>query len=100
MRRILSLVALLSLVFLTGCPSEPRQKPPPPQPEIKVERSERTGAVVVTVYYLNHNRQQNCGNSYATVSTLEEIRAYKKQAEFLVSQLDEAEKRMATNEQK
>lgn len=95
MTRALLFFALL-MVF--GCTENGTRKKLEPQPEIKVERNETTSAVSITVSYINHSNPHNSRVSYVTIDTPEKLNQYRKQAEFLLSQLDEAEKRMKIRE--
>ena len=84
------------LAVLAGCgPADPNYKPPPPpQPEIRVERIESPAGITVKVEYGHHS-----STSYVKLDTLQKLQAYRKQVEFLSTQLEEAEKRMAVREQ-
>lgn len=96
MRRILTFLVVVSAgLALTGCEAAPR--PAPPQPEIRVERSESTSdGVSITVRYLNHET----GNNYAhtVLNNPEKLQQYKKQVSFLLTQIEDAEKRMTVHE--
>lgn len=96
------LFAFLSLV-LCGCPPQKRLvPPPPPQPEILVVLQEGAEQnVVIEVQYLNHDRNRAFDNnpSFVIIKDLPTLKHYKKQATFLLSQLEEAEKRMQVKEQ-
>ena len=92
MRRILFVAALLTMV---GC-NQPKPKPPP-APSISVEEIDTTEYTGVTVYYKYHSRPQNSA-PYVTLNSPEEIQEYRKQVEFLLKRLDEAEGRMNVHE--
>lgn len=89
-----------------GCADPDRPKvvpPPPPQPKIKVEQYETDATNALSVYYLNHSRevdfQRNfVGNPYVNLNNIEQVRAYKKQVEFLLKSLEDAERKMNTHE--
>lgn len=88
---------LLSCVFLIGCADSQRREPP--QPEIKVERSETASSAYVKVIYENHDTGHRDGTRHVVLDTPEKLRHYKKQVMFLLSQLEETEKRMQVSEQ-
>lgn len=95
MRRIVTLAVLG--VCLVGCGPQ-AERPAPPLPQIKVERAEAPGSGVnVTVRFLNH--QSGRDGCYVVLDTPEKLQNYKVQTAFLLSQLEEAEKRMNVNEQ-
>lgn len=95
MKRTL-LLAAMSLMTMCGCgPSQPA--PPPPKPEIHIEKQMSPTFATLVVRYKNHNRTDS--GTTATFDNLESLREYKKQVEFLLAQIEEAEKRMVTNEQ-
>ncbi len=83
------------MTVFVGCgPSEPR--PAPPAPEIRVERSESSGrGVTVKVHY---SHQDGGSSSMVTLDSPEKLQEYKKQVSFLLTQLEEAEKRMQVHE--
>lgn len=82
--------------MLVGCEDRIFVGPPA---TIAVERAEAaTGGVRVIVYYRNHqtSQQEHC---FLTLDNVDQIREYRRQAEFLLNQLDEAERRMQVHEQ-
>ena len=81
MRKILAIVALL---VVCGC-----NQPPPPLPSIEVENHNTTDWNGITVRYQHHDTAGN-----VTLETPEEIAACKKQVEFLLKELEEAERKM------
>lgn len=89
------LIAVLALgLFMVGCqPTTQRQ------PAVKVDRVERNNSATLKITYENHSGGGNC-TPYVELQTLEQLRAYKDQLKFLLSQIEEAEKRMDQNEQK
>lgn len=103
-----SFLTILSVAaMIQGCkPLEngPRPAPPPPpKPTIKIEQSETNTENSLSVYYLNHeqviNWQNNrVGNPYVNLTNIEEVLAYKKEVEFLIKALDEAERKMTVHE--
>ena len=64
-----------------------------PPPKIEVEGHDTTELSGITVSYeYNHSRN---GSSYVELNSPEEVAAYKKQVQFLLKQLDDAERKMA-----
>lgn len=103
-RHELALILFFGLVLVIGCdgvkfPKQPAP-PPPPQPTILVinELTEDPGSSVVRIEYYNHNYTESC-RCYTTINDIEKLQHYKKQAKFLLEQLEEAEKRMQIQEQ-
>lgn len=94
MKRTL-LLAALSLMAMCGC--GPSQPAPPPKPEINIEKQMSPTSATLVVRYKNHTRTDS--GTTAKFDNLESLREYKKQVEFLLLQIEEAEKRMVTNEQ-
>jgi hypothetical protein len=96
MKKIILALALIGLCLCstTGCDKKSAAK----QPQVKVERVERNNSSSLKVSYENHS----CNNygHYTELQSLEQLRAYKTQVQFLLSQIEEAEKRMDQNEQK
>lgn len=95
--KMMSCVACLFLATTTqqsGCNG--KQAPPPP-PTIEVERVDTTDWAGVTVRYRSHCIDQG-GRVWVTLGTPEEVEAYKKQVEFLLSRLDETRTRMNVHE--
>jgi len=96
MRKVLSLLFLALVVAFScaasGCKQERKS------PVVKVERVERSGTASLKITYENHS--SNNGTPYVDLHGPEEVRAYKQQLQFLLSQIEEAEKRMDQNEQK
>jgi len=97
----------LLLVFLgmLGCESSPpTPPPPPPKPTIRVERQEDVNGVVLIIWYDDHHRDHLGNHNYTgpyarfCVSNKEELQEYKRQLEFLLSQIEEVEKRMTVHE--
>lgn len=96
MKRFILTVGLC--LFLTAGCGPQGERPAPPLPQIKVERAEAPGSGVnVTVRFLNH--QSGRDGCYVVLDTPEKLQNYKVQTAFLLSQLEEAEKRMTVNEQ-
>jgi len=104
----ISFLCIVSVIaMIQGCkpPDDgPRPvPPPPPKPTIKVEQSETDTQNSLSVHYLHHNQEINhqsgfVGNPYVQLNNIEEVLAYKKQAEFLLKALDEAERKMTIHE--
>lgn len=92
------LLLQLSVVAFLGCESQ--NKTPPHHPTIKVEQTETDTMNTVSVYYSHHDRCQFEFNEESCVhlNSIEEILAYKKQVEFLLKTLDEAERKMTVHE--
>lgn len=83
------------IAVVAGCgPADPNSKPP--QPEIRVERTEAPTGILVKVEYGHHS---GGSNNYVKLDTLQKLQSYRKQVEFLSAQLEEAEKRMSVREQ-
>jgi hypothetical protein len=97
MRRILCLLFATIFAASVGCHPE-QAPPPPPQPEIRVERAETADGVSLTIKYKNHPYGQN-EHPKTVIDTPEKLTNYKRQVQFLLSQLEEAEKRMSVHEQ-
>jgi hypothetical protein len=98
MRRIVGLVLVFSVLVLASCAEQPR--PQDPDPEIRIERSESSKSATLTVRYFYHRSDSanNC-NARIVLDTPEKLQHYKAQTLFLLSQIEEAEKRMKVNEQ-
>lgn len=99
MRRILPFLVVVSAgLALTGCEATPR--PAPPQPEIRIERTESaTDGVSLAVRYLYHTSDSasNC-QARVVLDSPEKLQQYKKQVMFLLNQIEDAEKRMNVHE--
>ncbi len=89
-------IALFLLLSL-GCDTPPKVIPPPTHPHVKFSKDENTTTgVCVTIIYTNNDDVPNCR---VFINKLEELSAYKKELEFLMLQLEDAEKRMQIYEQ-
>lgn len=64
-----------------------------PPPKIEVEGHDTTELSGITVRYEYHPSLN--GSSYVKLNSPEEVAAYKKQVQFLLKQLDDAERKMA-----
>lgn len=98
---ILTITTLSVLIIIAGCQNVPRGafSPPPPKPSIFIERGETvTGNASITISYKWHTVREG-QNPYVFLNTLEQIQNYKKEVDFLASQLDEVEQRMQVHEQ-
>jgi len=95
MKRIILALFLLGLSGLSGgC----TKNSPTRTAQVKVERIERNNSSSLKVTYENHS--SNNGTPYVELQSQEQLKAYKQQLQFLLSQIEEAEKRMDQNEQK
>lgn len=83
-------LSFLLVLLVLGCDTIS-----PPPPAIEVEINDNTDVTTVTVVYKYHH-----GRDYpaASFETPEEVEAYKKQVEFLLKRLDEAQVRMNVHE--
>jgi len=90
---------LLVLMIIAGC-DLPLPPPPPPvvkSPHIKVIKNEATvEGVSLKIMYSNNDDNVACS---VDINTIESLQNYKKELEFLMTQLDEAEERMKIYEQ-
>lgn len=91
---------LVLLIFCIGCP-KPAPKPtppPPPAPLIQCDLYENVDGIEIKVNYFYH---YNNNKAWVNVDlkNLEEVQKYKKQVEFLLTQLEDFEKRMTIHEQ-
>lgn len=86
------------ILFLcvVGC-VEDGAKPEPIFPEIVVEINDTVKSTEVCIYFRNHG-MNNGGVGYAKINNIEELKKYKKQVEFLLNRLDEAENKMSIHE--
>lgn len=80
------------IAFLLICGCENGINPPP---KIEVEINDNTDHTTVTVHYRHHS---GGSNPYEELKTPEELAEYKKQVDFLLDRLDEAENRMKVHE--
>lgn len=101
---IVFLTTVSVIAMLGGCGDPPsRPTPPPPSmPTIKVEQQETNQNTTLVVIYLNHERD-SYGNGrysepYVKINKLDNLRAYKKEVEFLLSRIDDTEKKMLIHE--
>lgn len=85
----MKLILLVCVVLCIGCDESGKS------PSIKVTKSETNNNNSIHIEYLNHNRF-----GLVELKTVEEIKLYKTEIEFLLKQLDEAEKKMTINEDK
>ena len=85
-------VTAFCLIGAEGC----NQEPPLPPPEIQVERTDSLENTGVTVYFNNHMMQNN--RIFVVLPTTEDIAQYRRQVEFLLLRLEEAENRMNVHE--
>ena len=81
-------IALVLCMTIPGC-----EEVIPPLPKIEVEAHDTTEWSGVTVKYFNHHTHGN--PTTITLNSPEEIAEYKKQVEFLLKQLEDAERKMA-----
>ncbi len=106
---LLAACVVFLLVVIEGCDEVPQQLtqpspvvkvvlPPPQMPTIKVEIFDTSKEVELRVLYVNHFQNEKYYD-YAILKTIEDLKAYRKEVDFLVQQLDEVEKRMKTHEQ-
>jgi len=89
------LILIAACLAVAGCKQEPA--PPPPKPSIEVEMTDNTEWTGMTVYFRHHTVGQQTG-PYVTLNTPQDIQDYKKQVEFLLKRLDEAETKMNIHE--
>lgn len=82
------------VVLLAFCGCERKVSPPP---HISVNELDSDSYTSITITYNYHYRDQN-GPTYVVLDTPEAIAAYKKQVEWLLGRLDEAERRMNIHE--
>ncbi len=107
--RICQLVGLILALIFLGCESKKTgpaaTATAPPKPTIKVELNEVGQAKVrfpdhVQRIFRDSGRYNNYYDYVAVIelSSLKDLRAYKKQVDFLMKQLEEAEKQMEIHE--
>ena len=85
-----SIALVLCMLCISGCEEV---IPPPPIPKIEVEAHDTTEQSGVTVKYYDHHTHGN--PTTVTLNSPEEVEEYKKQVEFLLKQLEDAERKMA-----
>jgi len=92
-------------MLVVGCNGKPSPPtPPPPKPTIRVERQENVNGVKLIIWYDNHKRDylgsHQHSEPYASFHVGDEadLREYKKQIEFALSQIEEVEQRMSVHE--
>lgn len=100
-----SFVTILSVVaMMQGCNPQncTTLVVSPPKPTIRIDQTDTDTRSTIYVYYVDHDKEadQNgyVGKPYVHLSNIEEVLAYKKQAEFLLKALDEAERKMTIHE--
>ena len=96
---------LLAIVLMvSGCDKEPKpEPPPPPKPSIRVERQEDVKGVKLVIWYDNHHQESLGNHRYLPYVSFQigdeaDLREYKKQLEFALSQIEEIEQRMIVHE--
>lgn len=87
MRRILACVALV--VCISGCDAKVF-----PDPKIEVEGHDTTTWSGITVKYCYHQGGYNGEPPLVRLNTPEDVAQYKTQVEFLLDQLEDAERKM------
>lgn len=95
--KVCQIIGLLIAAIFLGCADETTAPPPPPKPTIKVELNE-VGQVMVSFIHMKGTTDKYEYHSEVELHTLADLRAYKKQVDFLVKQLDEAERQMEIHE--
>lgn len=86
-------IAALCLMWgISGCEEK---VPPPPPPKIEVESHDTTEWSGITVKYYHHQYGRNGYPAIVILNSPEEVLQYKKQVEFLLKQLEDAERKMA-----
>lgn len=88
MRRILACAVLL--VCVAGC-GKSQYNPP----KVEVTGHDTTEWSGITITYRHHSRERNNGPSYVNLNSPEDVAQYKAQVEFLLKQLEDAERKMA-----
>ena len=86
---LVSLTALIML-FIGGC-AKPEPEPPPPEPKITVTVEETNKESSIEIYYAHHD---NNHAARVSLSSADEVKAYRTQLEFVVVKLKEAEEKM------
>lgn len=100
-RFILALpMAFIALAIIMGCGGCDKKDAPSSEPTLyfRVKTEDSIKGVTVTVNF--ENLQSNNNHRFVVLQNLENLREYKKQIEFMLNRLDEAEKRMLTHEPK
>lgn len=86
-------ILAFTILCFVGCNSSP-----PIPPKIEVTGHDTTEFSGITVQYKHHHRGQNNGPAYIELNSPEEIESYKKQVQFLLNQLEDAQRKMNTHE--
>ena len=89
--------------LISGCQSKNSKKYVKPQPKIRIDRSETNSYNSVRVSFENHEWDRGegwIGNPHADLNNLKEVQAYKKEVEFLLKELEQAEQKMEIHEDK
>lgn len=83
------------LLAQSGC--EVPVAPPPPKPTIMVEQFETNESSSLKVSYVNHYWSTS-EQPHIIINNLDELNHYRKEVEFLMKRLDEAEQKMNIRE--
>jgi hypothetical protein len=91
-------VLAIPISLLVGCSKHrsPEPKPPPLKPTIKVEKIEGTESIGLKIRFFYLHKYYD--DVWVDLNSLEDLRDYKREVEFLLNRIEEAERRMEIHE--